>query len=119
MLLASFVAGLIRVPGRQVGYANPQMLEQALKIVLSVQVAEKQEKFSESFYASFDNSVRLQSQSLSPTEHVLFLSSIDLHTDCFFQRMKHEALAIVCSTASSKWFLQFNSLWLGLHCTLP
>jgi hypothetical protein len=61
MLLASFVAGLTGVPGRQVRYANPQTMEQALKIALSVQEAEKQEKFNESFYTRFDNSVRIQS----------------------------------------------------------
>jgi hypothetical protein len=42
MLLASFVAGLTGVPGRQVGYTNPQMLEQASKIALSAQEVEKQ-----------------------------------------------------------------------------
>jgi hypothetical protein len=45
MLLASFVAGLTGVPGRQVLFANPQTVDQALKIALSVQEAEKQ-KFS-------------------------------------------------------------------------
>jgi hypothetical protein len=54
MLLASFVAWLTRVPGRQVRYSNPQTLDQDLKIALSVQEAERQEKFSESFYTSFD-----------------------------------------------------------------
>jgi hypothetical protein len=73
MLLASFVAGFVGVPGRQVRYANPQMLEQASKITLSVQEAVNQEKFNESFYASFDNSVRLQSQSPSTRGHALFL----------------------------------------------
>ena len=67
MLLASFVAGLTGVPGRQVRYANPQTMEQALKIALSVQEAEKQEKFNESFYASFDNSARMRSHSSSQT----------------------------------------------------
>lgn len=65
MLLASFVTGLIGTPGRQVRYASPQNLDQALKIALSVQEAEKQEKFSESFYASFDNSLRQHSPSSS------------------------------------------------------
>src|SRR5215469_4346225 len=53
MLLASFESGLTGVPGRQVRYANPRTLEQALEIALSVQEAERQEKFSESFYANF------------------------------------------------------------------
>jgi low affinity Fe/Cu permease len=34
MLLASFVAGLTGKPSRQVRYANPQTLEEALKIAL-------------------------------------------------------------------------------------
>ena len=41
MLLASFVSGLSGVPGRQVRYANPQTMDQALIIALSVQEAEK------------------------------------------------------------------------------
>ena len=65
MLLASFVTGLIGTPGRQVRYASPQHLDQALKIALSVQEAEKKVKFSESFYASFDNLLRQHSASSS------------------------------------------------------
>jgi hypothetical protein len=41
------------------------MLDQVLKIALSVQEAEKQEKFSESFYANFDDLLRLRSPSLT------------------------------------------------------
>jgi hypothetical protein len=67
MLLASFVAGLSGVAGRQVRYSNPPTLEQALQIALSVQEAERQERFSESFYAKFDRSVRLTSNSPSRT----------------------------------------------------
>jgi hypothetical protein len=48
MLLASFVAGLTGVPGRQVSYANPQTMEQAFKIALSVQEPEREETFNES-----------------------------------------------------------------------
>jgi hypothetical protein len=47
MLLASYVAGLTGVPGRQVRYANPQTVQLALQIALSVQEAEKQERFNE------------------------------------------------------------------------
>jgi hypothetical protein len=47
MILATFVTGLKGIPGRQVRYANPQTLEQALQIALFVQEAERQEKFSE------------------------------------------------------------------------
>ena len=63
MLLASFVAGLTGIPVRQLRFSNPQSLDQALKMTLSVQEAEKQEKFSESFYTSFDNSLRVRSPS--------------------------------------------------------
>jgi hypothetical protein len=65
LLLASFVAGLTAVPGRQRRFVNPQTLDQALKIALSVQEAEKQEKFNESFCASFNNSSRQHSPSSS------------------------------------------------------
>ena len=59
MLLASFGASLGGVPGKQVRYANPQTTEQALAVALSVQEAEKQEKFNESFYMRFKKSVKL------------------------------------------------------------
>jgi hypothetical protein len=62
MLLAAFVTGLTGTPGRKVRYANPQNIDQTLNIALSVQEAEKQEKFSES-YASSDNSLRRNSPS--------------------------------------------------------
>ena len=67
MFLASFVAGLTGIPGRQVRFSNPQDLDQALKMALSVQEAEKQETFSESFYIRFGNSLRVRSP--SPTRH--------------------------------------------------
>jgi tRNA A37 N6-isopentenylltransferase MiaA len=66
MLLASFVSGLTGTPERQVPYANPQTLDQVLKIALSVQEAEQQERFNESFYTKFDESVRLSFRSPSP-----------------------------------------------------
>jgi len=50
MLLVSFAAGLTGIPGRQVRFSNPSHLDQTLKTVLSVQEAEKQERFSESFF---------------------------------------------------------------------
>ena len=59
MLPASFVAGLAGQAGRQTRFSNTQSLDQVLKIALTVQEAEKQEKFSESFYASFNDSLRL------------------------------------------------------------
>jgi len=63
MLLASFVTGLTGNAGTQCRYANPRSMDQALKIALSVQEAERQEKIGESFYANFDRSVRLMSKS--------------------------------------------------------
>jgi hypothetical protein len=65
MLLATYVAGLTGTPGRQVRYANPQTVQQALQIALSVQEAEKQERFNSSFYPRFENSVNLHSRSPS------------------------------------------------------
>jgi tRNA A37 N6-isopentenylltransferase MiaA len=62
MILASFVSGLTGVPGRQVRYANPQTVQQALQIALPVQEAEKQERFNSSFYTRFDNSASLESR---------------------------------------------------------
>jgi len=60
MLLASFVAGLSGVAGRQARYQNPQTLQHTLSIALSVTEAEKQEWFSETFYAKFDESVSIK-----------------------------------------------------------
>jgi hypothetical protein len=65
MLLASFVAGLSGTPGKQVRYASPSDMQHALAIALSVQEAEKQERFNETFYARFNNSVRLAARSPS------------------------------------------------------
>jgi hypothetical protein len=65
MLFASFVTGLAGTTGRQVRYANPQTMDQALKIALSVQEADRQESFSESFYTQFYKSVRLTFQRTS------------------------------------------------------
>jgi len=59
MLLASFCSGLTGNSGTYTRYSNPQTIEQALTTALSVQEAEKQDKFNESFYARFENSVRL------------------------------------------------------------
>jgi hypothetical protein len=66
MLLASFISGLTWSPGRQVRYANPQTLGEALKIALPVQEAEKQKRFNESFYTYFDESLRWSNRSPSP-----------------------------------------------------
>jgi hypothetical protein len=63
MMLASFVAGLKGVVGTQVRYAAPKDIQRAISLALSVEEAEKQEKFNETFYTRFDNSVRLLSGS--------------------------------------------------------
>ena len=55
VLLASYVAGLIGVPGRQVRYASPVLAVEAIRIAVSVQEAERQEKFNSSFYARHDS----------------------------------------------------------------
>jgi hypothetical protein len=47
MLLGSFVAGLSGDPGKQVRYANPQTMKQALTIALLVQEVEKEERFND------------------------------------------------------------------------
>jgi len=73
-LQASFITGLTGVPGRQFRYADPQTLKEALRRALSVPEAERQEKFRESFYASFDTSVRL---SQSPEERTPEMRSHD------------------------------------------
>ena len=67
MLLTSFVHGLTGFPGTQVRYQNPKTLDKVLKIALSVKELEREEKFGASFYASFDNSLRLRSP--GPTHH--------------------------------------------------
>jgi len=65
MLLANYVAGFIGVVGRQMRCLNPQSIQQAVQFALSVQKAEKQESFNNSFYARFENSVSLQPKSSS------------------------------------------------------
>jgi hypothetical protein len=61
MILASFVAGLAGQAGRQTRFSNLQSLGQVLKIAITFQEAEKQEKFSENLYASFNDSLKLHS----------------------------------------------------------
>jgi hypothetical protein len=50
MLIASFCSGLIDTPGRQVRYARPASLSEALQLAVSVEQAEFQERRIESFY---------------------------------------------------------------------
>jgi len=58
MLLAAFISGLIGTPGKQCRYVNPQNLQQALSIALTVDQAEKLVPPKESFYAKWENTYR-------------------------------------------------------------
>jgi hypothetical protein len=78
MHLAPFISGLYETPGRQVHYSNPQSLGQALKIALSVQEAEKQDRFNESFYTKFGESVRISSDPVAQQAPVMAASSTEL-----------------------------------------
>jgi hypothetical protein len=49
ILLASYISGLIGQPGKQVRYAAPVSMEQANRIAVSVEEAERQRKFNNSF----------------------------------------------------------------------
>ena len=62
MLLAAFVSGLIGTPGRQCRFANPQNIQQALSIALTVDQAEKLDPSKESFYTKCDNTYRKSSK---------------------------------------------------------
>ena len=50
MLLSSFTSGLLGNAGKQVRYALPRTLEEALKIAITVDQADLQERRSEAFY---------------------------------------------------------------------
>ena len=50
MLLASFTSGLTGTPGRQVRFAMPKSVDEALKIAITVEQAERQERRDEAFY---------------------------------------------------------------------
>jgi len=65
ILLAAFVSGLIGMPGKQCRYSNTQNLQQALSIALTVEQAEKQDRFYDSFYTRYDKTVRLLARSPS------------------------------------------------------
>jgi hypothetical protein len=54
MLLASFSSGLTGMPGRQVRYARPSSMTEALQIAIFVHQAEAQEQRNEAFYASVE-----------------------------------------------------------------
>jgi hypothetical protein len=50
MLLASFAAGLSGTASRQVRYAMPKTVDEALKIAITVDQAEQQERRNAAFY---------------------------------------------------------------------
>jgi len=50
MLLASFTSGLLNTAGRQVSYAMPKTMDEALKIAITVNQAQIQERRNEAFY---------------------------------------------------------------------
>ena len=70
MLLAAFVSGLVGTPGKQCRFSNPQTLQQALSIALTVEQAEKQERFYDSFYTRYDKRERLLARSPSRKKRV-------------------------------------------------
>ena len=55
MLLASFVSGLTGTAGYQLRISHPGSLEEALNLTVSVQEAERQERFNENFYTQSKN----------------------------------------------------------------
>jgi hypothetical protein len=59
MLLVAFISGLSGVPGRQCRFSNPQTIQQALSIALTVEQAENQERPIGSFYTKYEKTVRL------------------------------------------------------------
>jgi len=62
MLLASFVSGLAGRAGYQVRISHPESLGEALNLAVSVQEAERQERYRESNYTRSEQSVRLLSE---------------------------------------------------------
>ena len=54
MCLASFLAGLSGVVGREVRYAHPKNLHETLNLALVVDDAEKQERRNKTFYMRLD-----------------------------------------------------------------
>jgi hypothetical protein len=62
MLLASFVSGLIGTPGRHCRFSYSRNIQQVLTLALTVEQAEKQDLFHETFYTKHDKSFRLLSR---------------------------------------------------------
>ena len=63
-MLAGFVDGFSGFLGTQMRYQVPGDIGQAVSLAFAVHDAENIEKFNETFYTNFDNSVRLLSRSL-------------------------------------------------------
>ena len=85
MLLVSFISGLAGKVGKHVRYQSPRNLERALQIALAVQEAEKQERFNDCFFTTFENSVRLVSRSSGQTyrEDGKFRHSTETHAESY------------------------------------
>jgi len=49
MLLASFTSSLVGIPGRQARYAIPKSMDEALKVAITVNQTELQERHNEAF----------------------------------------------------------------------
>lgn len=54
MCLASIVAGLSGLVGRQVGYAQSRLLQEALKLAFMLDEIEKHQKLNENLYKRSD-----------------------------------------------------------------
>jgi hypothetical protein len=52
MFLASYTSGLTGYPGKQVGYSLPTILEDSIKIALTVEQPEAHEQHDDIFYLS-------------------------------------------------------------------
>jgi ABC-type sugar transport system ATPase subunit len=61
MLLASFVAGLTGEPRKQTSYAELQDMDHAIRVELTVEEAQKQERFNNSFYTRYESSTKPRS----------------------------------------------------------
>jgi hypothetical protein len=69
MHLASYISGLVGVPGKQVRYAFPILMDQAIRIAVSVEKAERQKKFNNSFYARKENGADCDSSNSRHASH--------------------------------------------------
>jgi hypothetical protein len=69
VLLASYISGIVGVPGKQVRYASPISMDQAIRIAVSVEEAERQEKFN-TFYARNENRTDSDSSNSRHAAHI-------------------------------------------------